>query len=122
VAHALCLGAGALGLGGFLLVDDPVALWLPMIGVGLAWAAILSMPYAMLAGSVPPGKAGVYMGIHNMFLVIPQLVASTMLGPLVGRVFHGQAEYALVLAAAALLIAAGFALRLPRSADTGARP
>ncbi|NWO96226.1 MFS transporter, partial [Escherichia coli] len=54
-------------------------------------------------------------------LVIPQLVASTMLGPLVGRVFHGQAEYALVLAAAALLIAAGFALTLPPSADTGAR-
>ncbi|MEP9357705.1 MFS transporter [Sphingomonas sp. KR3-1] len=120
--HALCLVFGAAGLFGFLLVRDPTALWLPMIGVGLAWAAILSMPYAMLAGSVPPGKAGVYMGIHNMFLVIPQLVASTMLGPLVGRVFHGQAEYALVLAAAALLIAAGFALTLPRSADTGVRP
>jgi maltose/moltooligosaccharide transporter len=120
--HALCLVFGAAGLLGFLLVRDPMALWLPMIGVGLAWAAILSMPYAMLAGSVPRGKAGVYMGIHNMFLVIPQLVASTMLGPLVGRVFHGQAEYALVLAAAALLIAAGFALTLPRSADTGVRP
>jgi len=119
--HALCLVFGAVGLVGFLLVEDPLALWLPTVGVGLAWAAILSMPYAMLAGSVPPGKAGVYMGIHNMFLVIPQLVASTMLGPLVGHVFHGQAEYALVLAAAALLIAAGFALTLPPSADTGSR-
>jgi len=79
--HALCLVFGAVGLVGFLLVEDPLALWLPTVGVGLAWAAILSMPYAMLAGSVPPGKAGVYMGIHNMFLVIPQLVASTMLAP-----------------------------------------
>lgn len=119
--HALCLFLGAAGLAGFLLVANPAALWLPTLGIGLAWAAILSMPYAMLAGSVPPGKAGVYMGIHNMFLVIPQLVASTMLGPLVGQVFHGQAEYALALAAAALLLAAGLAFTIPASADTGSR-
>ena len=115
--HALCLLLGSAGMLGFLLIDDPRLLWLPMVGIGFAWASILSLPYAMLASAVPPRKTGVYMGIHNMFLVLPQLVASTVLGPLVGRVFAGRALDALALSAAALAIAAITAFAIPASVD-----
>jgi maltose/moltooligosaccharide transporter len=112
-SHAWCLVLGALGLAGFLVVSDPVMLWIPTIGIGCAWASILSMPYAMLSVAVPPRKMGVYMGIHNMFLVLPQLVAATILGPLVRNVFAGQAILALGLAAGALALAALCALFIP---------
>jgi maltose/moltooligosaccharide transporter len=118
--HALCLLLGAAGLAGFILIGDPALLWLPAIGIGCAWAAILSLPYAMVAASVPPSKTGVYMGIHNVFLVLPQLVAATVLGQLVGEVFGGQAIHALALSAVSLAIAAGFALTIPRSVDRDA--
>lgn len=112
--HAFCLLAGAAALLGFTVIDDPRMLWLCALGLGCAWAAILSIPYAMVASAVPPGKAGVYMGIHNMFLVLPQLVAATVLGPLVGQVFHGQAIAALLLSAAALALAALCTFAIPR--------
>lgn len=111
--HALCLLAGALGLLGFGIIDNPAMLWLSALGLGVAWAAILSIPYAMVASAVPPAKAGVYMGIHNMFLVLPQLVAATLLGPLVGQIFHGHAITALVLSAAALATAAACSFAIP---------
>jgi maltose/moltooligosaccharide transporter len=76
------------------------------------------MPYAMLSAAVPPRKMGVYMGIHNMFLVLPQLVAATILGPLVRNVFHGQAILALALAAGALALAALCTLAIPNPRDT----
>ncbi|WP_343517649.1 MFS transporter [Sphingomonas sp.] len=112
--HAFCLIAGAAALLGFAVIDDPRMLWLSALGLGCAWAAILSIPYAMVASAVPPGKAGVYMGIHNMFLVLPQLVAATVLGPLVGQMFHGQAISALLLSAAALALAALCTFAIPR--------
>lgn len=112
--HAFCLMAGAVAMLGFAVIDDPRMLWLSALGLGCAWAAILSIPYAMVASAVPPGKAGVYMGIHNMFLVLPQLVAATVLGPLVGQVFHGQAIAALLLSAAALALAALFTFGIPK--------
>ncbi|MES2054413.1 MAG: MFS transporter [Pseudomonadota bacterium] len=112
-SHALCLTLGALGLAGFPLIDDPSLLWIPILGIGCAWASILSAPYAMVASAVPPDKMGVYMGIHNIFLVLPQLVASAILGLLVEQTFDGQAISALGLAAAALIIAAAIALTIP---------
>lgn len=112
--HAFCLMAGAAAMLGFAVIDDPRMLWLSALGLGCAWAAILSIPYAMVASAVPPGKAGVYMGIHNMFLVLPQLVAATVLGPLVGQLFHGQAIAALLLSAAALALAALFTFAIPK--------
>lgn len=115
--HALCLLTGAAGLTGFLAIDDPHWLWLPALGIGVAWASILSMPYAMLASGVPPHKTGVFMGIHNMFLVLPQLVAATVLGPLIGRGFDGEAIWALVLAGGSLALAAAFTLAIPPRAD-----
>lgn len=116
-AHALCLMSGAAGLLGFRAIDDPALLWLPMAGIGCAWASILSLPYAMLASAVPPRKTGVYMGIHNMFLVLPQLVAATVLGPLVGRAFGGEAIHALMLAAGSMALAALCALAIPATVD-----
>ena len=117
-SHALCLALGALGFLGFVLIDDPALLWIPIIGIGCAWASILSAPYAMLSSAVPPHKMGVYMGIHNLFLVLPQLIAATVLGPVVGRLFKGEAIYALGLAAGAFALAAisAFAIRDPAKA------
>jgi len=121
VSHALCLVLGAVGLAGFMLIGDPILLWLPAVGIGCAWASILSMPYAILSAAVPPRKMGVYMGIHNMFLVLPQLVAATILGPLVRNIFDGQAILALLLAAAMLGAAAVAALFIPTPATHSAR-
>jgi maltose/moltooligosaccharide transporter len=112
-AHAVCLGLGALGLLSFLAVRQPGLLWIGEIGIGFAWSSILSTPYAMLAGALPAGKMGVYMGIFNVFIVIPQLLAATVLGLLLKTFFGGQAIFALVLGAVAFAIAgaAVFAVR-----------
>ena len=110
VSHALCLAMGALGFVGFVVIDDPALLWIPIVGIGVAWASILSAPYAMLSSAVPPHKMGVYMGIHNLFLVLPQLIAAVVLGPVVGRLFKGEAILALGLAAGAFALAAISAL------------
>jgi maltose/moltooligosaccharide transporter len=118
-SHALCLAMGALGFVGFVMIDDPALLWMPIVGIGVAWASILSAPYAMLSSAVPPHKMGVYMGIHNLFLVLPQLIAAVVLGPVVGRLFKGEAILALGLAAAAFALAAVSALAIrdpPRQA------
>jgi len=74
--HALCLLAGAAGLISVAFVSDKNMLYLCMTGVGIAWASILSMPYAMLGGVIPPAKIGVYMGIFNFFIVLPEIIAS----------------------------------------------
>lgn len=104
--HALCLILGAMGLAGIWLIQSPGLLIYSMIGVGVAWAAILSMPYAILTGSLPSSKMGVYMGIFNIFIVIPQLVAATILGLLLRQFFHNQAIFALILGAISMLLAA----------------
>ena len=80
VAHAICLVCGALGLLSILLLKDPRFLLGSMVGVGIAWASILAMPYAILTGSLPPSKLGYYMGVFNFFIVIPQIVAAALLG------------------------------------------
>lgn len=116
--HSLCLLAGAAGLLGFVAIDDPALLWVPAIGIGCAWASILSLPYAILADVVPPQKMGVYMGIHNIFLVLPQLVAAALLGLMVSRLFGGQVILVLTLAAASLGVAAVLALWLPAAEGT----
>jgi maltose/moltooligosaccharide transporter len=116
-SHSICLMLGAVGLLGFVLIDDPMLLWIPTIGIGCAWAAILSLPYAMLAGAVSPRKMGVYMGIHNTFLVLPQLVAATVLGAIVNHLLGARAILALGLAAAALAAAAISALTIDDAQD-----
>ncbi len=110
IAHAICLLFGAAGFASFFFISNPGMLWIAMIGVGIAWASILSVPYAILSGSLPAHKMGVYMGIFNFFIVIPQLTAASILGVLVRGLFDGQAIYALLLGGASLVVAAAATL------------
>ncbi|MEN8116601.1 MAG: MFS transporter [Bacteroidota bacterium] len=104
--HFIGLIMGGVGLASIYLIKDPNWLILPMIGVGIAWASILSMPYAILTGSLPSHKMGIYMGIFNFFIVIPQILAATILGFLVQDFFGGKAILALVLGGVSMLVAA----------------
>ncbi len=110
--HAICLLAGAAGLASIYLLTDPRYLLGSMVGVGIAWASILSMPYAILTGALPPSKMGYYMGVFNFFIVIPQIVAAALLGFIVGRFFHGEAIYALLVGGASLVLAAALTMRV----------
>jgi maltose/moltooligosaccharide transporter len=83
-----------------------------MVGVGFAWASILSLPYALLSDSVPAAKMGVYMGIFNFFMVIPQLLAASVLGVLLKWCFHDQPIWALVIGGASLVVAGLCVLRV----------
>jgi maltose/moltooligosaccharide transporter len=76
-----------------------------MIGIGIAWASILSMPYAMLSSSLPGSKMGYYMGVFNFFIVIPQIVAASLLGFLVNHFFSGQSIYAFLIGGLAMILA-----------------
>lgn len=104
--HALSLCCGAIGLLSMYFIKDPNLLIIPMFGIGIAWASILAMPYAILAGSIPPRKMGIYMGLFNFFITIPQIINGLFGGPIIKRVFDSQAIYALVFAGICLLIAA----------------
>ncbi|HUZ61106.1 MAG TPA: MFS transporter [Hanamia sp.] len=102
--HLICLIIGGIGLLSLIFIKSPDLLLLPMIAVGLAWASTLTMPYAILAGALPPAKMGFYMGVFNFFIVIPQLVASFVMGFLIKDVFHEQAIYALVIGGISMAI------------------
>jgi maltose/moltooligosaccharide transporter len=104
--HALALILGAIGFISVYFVPSPEWLLVSMLGVGIAWASILSMPYAILTGSLPSNKMGTYMGIFNFFIVIPQIVAASLLGFFVVNVAGGQPIYALVIGGVAFVIAA----------------
>ena len=106
MAHAISLVIGGIGLMSFYVIKDPNLLLISMVGVGIAWASILSMPYAILTGALPAGKMGIYMGIFNFFIVIPQIFAASILGFFTKSLFGGHAIYALVLGGISLLIAA----------------
>jgi maltose/moltooligosaccharide transporter len=104
--HSVSLVAGAVGLISVYFISDPQWLILSMVGVGVAWGSILAMPYAILAPSLPAAKMGVYMGIFNIFITLPQIVNGIFGGPIVKRVFDSQAVYALLMSGVFLLIAA----------------
>lgn len=106
MTHLLALLCGGAGLISMYFIQDPAWLWASMVGVGIAWASILSVPYAMLAGSLPPGKMGYYMGVFNFFIVIPQIVAGTLLGFLLRYFFHGESILILVAGGVSMIIAA----------------
>ncbi len=120
IAHAICLVAGAIGLLSIFVIQDPKLLLASMVGVGIAWASILSMPYAILTGSLPPSKMGYYMGVFNFFIVIPQIVAAAILGFFVGRFFGGEAIYALLIGGGSLVLAALLTLRVEDPDDVAA--
>jgi maltose/moltooligosaccharide transporter len=102
--HMISLVAGGLGLASIYVIQNPTLLIVSMLGVGLAWASILSMPYAILAGSLPARKMGTYMGIFNFFIVIPQITAAAILG-FFTQLFNGQAVYVLLLGGASMFLA-----------------
>jgi len=111
-SHLINLCLGAAGLLSFLVIRDPRWLLASMVGVGFAWASIVSLPYALLSDSVPSRKMGVYMGIFNFFIVIPQLVAASVLGLLLNRLFGGQPIYALAIGGTSFLMAGVLSLRV----------
>jgi maltose/moltooligosaccharide transporter len=112
-SHLLNLVLGGLGLLSFLVIRDPRWLLAAMAGVGIAWASILSLPYALLADSVPAHKMGVYMGIFNLFIVIPQLLAASVLGFLLRTFFADAPICALGVGGVSLIIAGVCTLRVP---------
>jgi maltose/moltooligosaccharide transporter len=114
--HAINLLLGAAGFATMLLIRDPALLWIAQIGLGIAWASIVSLPYAILAGCVPAQKMGIYMGVFNIFIVVPQLLAATLLGFLVTNLFGGEPIYAMVIAAISFVLAAAATL-LVRDGD-----
>ena len=112
MTHLICLVAGGLGLISFFLFKDKYLLIISMAGIGLAWSSILSMPYSMLTAALPSKKMGVYMGIFNFFIVIPQILAATLLGFFTKHVFHGNAIFTIVLGGCFMIVAALLTLRI----------
>jgi maltose/moltooligosaccharide transporter len=115
VGHLINLWLGALSLLSFLFIRDPNWLLLSMLAMGFAWSSVLSLPYAMLSDSVPAQKMGLYMGLFNLFIVIPQVVAAGVLGSVVRIFFGGQPIYALALGGGCFIVAGLLTLRVPRT-------
>lgn len=108
--HMISLICGGLGLASFYVIKNPQLLLISELGIGLAWASILAMPYAILAGSLPAEKMGVYMGIFNFFIVIPQITAASILGFFVKNIAGNEAIYALLLGGGSLILAGLFVM------------
>ena len=115
--HAICLLAGAAGLLSVAVVKSPALLLLSMVGVGIAWASTLSMPYSILAGSIPAGKTGVYMGIFNFFIVIPEIIASLGFGWVMSHLLHNNRMAAVVAGGVFLVVAALLVVRVNDRAE-----
>jgi len=105
ITHAVSLIIGGISLASIFFINNPAMLLVPFIGIGLAWASILAMPYAILTGSLPAHKMGVFMGIFNFFIVIPQILAASILGFVVKTVFNNQPIYALILGGFSMILA-----------------
>lgn len=118
--HSLCLLAGAVGLLLVSIIHNKFALLLSMTGVGIAWASTLSMPYSVLAGSLPPNKTGVYMGIFNFFIVTPEIIASLFFGWVMNHLLHNNRMAAVISGGVFLALAAALMQRVAdHNADTG---
>ena len=115
--HSLCLLCGALGVISVAIIHDKYILLLTMVGVGIAWASTLSMPYAVLAGSLPPGKTGVYMGIFNFFIVIPEILASLFFGWVMNHLLSNNRIAAVVAGGFFMAIAAALMQRVVDRTD-----
>ena len=118
--HALGLAVGGLGLLSVSFIHTPYLLLVPMVTFGIAWASILAMPYAILSVALPSERVGVYMGIFNLFIVIPQMVYSLGMHYVIKYVFHDQAVPTLTVGAACFLIAAVLAMRVVEVAPASA--
>jgi maltose/moltooligosaccharide transporter len=118
ISHLINLWLGAAGLISFLAISNPQWLLLPMVGIGCAWASILSLPYAMLSDRLPAEKMGIYMGIFNFFIVIPQLLSASILSFLLKTFFAGAPVHALTVGGVCLFIAGLAVLRVEESVAT----
>lgn len=118
--HTICLLCGAAGLLSVSVITNPNMLLLSMLGVGIAWASILSMPYSMLAGSLPEGKIGVYMGIFNFFIVIPEIVASLGFGWVMNHLLDNNRMAAVVSGGGFMVVAALLVLRVKDAGEAAA--
>jgi maltose/moltooligosaccharide transporter len=116
--HSYSLIIGALGLMSLYVLPDKNWLILSMVGVGIAWASILAMPYAILAGSIPAKKMGVYMGIFNFFIVLPQILNALIGGPMVKHLYDNRPMIALVVSGFSFIIAALLVVRVKDVDDT----
>jgi maltose/moltooligosaccharide transporter len=105
VVHTACLVIGGMSLASIFYITSKQMLLLPMIGVGIAWASILTMPYAILAGALPARRMGYYMGLFNFFVVIPQIVSGVLLGQAIRHLFGGHTAQVLVLGGASMALA-----------------
>lgn len=112
ITHMIALIAGGLGLISFYVFKNEDLLIISMAGVGFAWCSILAMPYSMLTRALPANKMGVYMGIFNFFIVIPQILAATLLGMLTKHIFNGNAILTIVVGGFSMIIAGLFSLRI----------
>ncbi len=112
VTHMIALVIGGVGLISIYFISNPSMLWLSMVGVGIAWASILSMPYAILSGSIPAEKMGYYMGVFNFFIVIPQILAASVLGFILTSLFGGQTILILVLGGVSMILSGILCLRV----------
>lgn len=119
--HAVCLAIGGLSLASLFFIRSQTGVMVPMIGVGIAWASILTMPYAILAGALPPNRMGYYMGLFNFFVVIPQIVSGLLLGFFTKHLFDGHAVRTLVLGGACMVLAAVLTLFVTDRAERSAR-
>ena len=110
--HTLCLLCGAMGLISVAVIHNKYVLLLTMVGVGIAWASTLSMPYAVLAASLPPARTGVYMGIFNFFIVTPEILASLFFGWIMIHLLHNNRIYAIIAGGIFMLVAAALMQRV----------
>lgn len=117
--HMVCLLAGAAAYASFLFIREADTLRLPMIGIGFAWASILTMPYVILSGSLPQDKLGIYMGIFNFFIVIPQLICATVMGGIIKSFFPTEPIWTMAVAAIVMALGALAMLRVPDSSHAG---
>lgn len=118
--HIIGLACGAIGYGSFFLLRDPTHLIVSEIFIGIFWASVLAMPYAILASSLPQAKLGIYMGLFNIFVVVPQLLVATVMGSIMKSLFPGEPIYTMAFAAFALLLAMIAMLRVGQpAADRG---
>ncbi|MBX9685207.1 MAG: MFS transporter, partial [Candidatus Obscuribacterales bacterium] len=119
IIHSVALSLGGLSLLAVYFIHDFHLLPLTMLGVGVAWASILAVPYAILAGAVPPQRTGIYMGVFNFFIVIPEIIASLGLQPLVKNLFHNNPLYVVMMGGASMLIAAALVFAVDDDAPPG---
>ncbi len=117
ISHLINMAIGGAGLISFIFIQDPKHLIISMVGVGIAWGSILSLPYALLSSNLPAHKMGIYMGIFNFFIVIPQLVAASVLGLIVRDFFGAQSIYGLVIGGTLMIIAGLSTLLVDKEAE-----